>query len=80
MVITIKVKNKREQKRTNKEWDNNFSIAQHLNRHERRMLGSINKIGMIPKAEKGNNFILIYKIIAHPFKWIWKKLITIFTS
>lgn len=47
--MQIKVKTKSEQKKLNKEFERNYKYAQTLNRHERRALGKINRIGMIPK-------------------------------
>jgi hypothetical protein len=49
MTIFTKVKTKAEQFVLNQEWKANYIKAQKMNRHSRRMLGKINKIGMIPK-------------------------------
>jgi hypothetical protein len=47
--MEYKVKTKAEQKKYNKEFDKKYREAQKLNRHDRRALGKINRIGMIPK-------------------------------
>lgn len=47
--MEFKVKTEKEQKKYNREFERKYKEAQKMNRADRRALGRINKIGMIPK-------------------------------